>query len=68
VSQAAPSPHPVWGDEVAALARHADIALNVEQFAQLAEALPHLDAMIAALPRDLPFGAEPANATHRDAE
>lgn len=64
VSQAAPPPRPDWGAEVAALARHAGIALDEAQFAQLAEALPHLDGMIAALPRDLPFGAEPANATH----
>jgi aspartyl-tRNA(Asn)/glutamyl-tRNA(Gln) amidotransferase subunit A len=68
VSQAAPPPPADWGAEVAALAAHAGLALNEAQFAQLAEALPHLDAMIAALPRDLPFGAEPANATHLDAE
>ena len=42
--------------------------LDAAQFAQMAEALPHLDAMLAALPRDLPFGAEPANATHLRAE
>ncbi|MFC7476354.1 hypothetical protein ACFQS7_18450 [Dankookia sp. GCM10030260] len=68
VSQAAPPPPAAWGAEVEALARHAGIALGEAQLAQLAEALPHLDAMIAALPRGLPFGAEPANATHLDAE
>ncbi|MDB5371429.1 MAG: Aspartyl-tRNA(Asn)/glutamyl-tRNA(Gln) amidotransferase subunit [Belnapia sp.] len=68
VSQAAPPPAEPWGRDVAALARHAAIAPDAAQFAQLAEALPHLDAMIAALPRDLPFGAEPANATFLDTE
>ena len=68
VSQAAPPPRPDWGEEVAALARHAGIALDAAQFAHLAEALPHLDAMAGALRRDLPFGAEPANATRLDRE
>ncbi|MBL6081841.1 amidase [Belnapia sp. T18] len=63
VSQAAPLPEPDWAATIAALAGHAAIAPDPAQFAQLAEAMPHLDAMIAALPRDLPFGAEPANST-----
>jgi aspartyl-tRNA(Asn)/glutamyl-tRNA(Gln) amidotransferase subunit A len=68
VSQAAPPPKPDWGAEVAALAQHAGISLTEAQFAQLAEALPHLDAMVAGLPRDLSFAAEPANSTHLRAE
>ena len=63
VSQAAPSPEPDWAAVIAALAARAAIAPDAAQAAQLAEAMPHLDAMIAALPRDLPFGAEPANST-----
>jgi aspartyl-tRNA(Asn)/glutamyl-tRNA(Gln) amidotransferase subunit A len=63
VSQAAPAPAPDWGAEVAALAKHAGLHLAEAQFAQLAEALPHLDAMLAALPHGLHFGAEPAHAT-----
>ena len=63
VSQAAPPPPADWGAVVAALAGRAAMSPDDAQLAQLAEALPHLDAMIAALPRDLPFGAEPANST-----
>ncbi|SDE00587.1 amidase [Belnapia rosea] len=63
VSQAAPPPEADWAATIAALAGHAAIAPDAAQFAQLAEAMPHLDAMIAALPRSLPFGAEPANST-----
>ena len=63
VSQAAPSPEPDRAAVIAALAARAAIAPDAAQAAQLAEAMPHLDAMIAALPRDLPFGAEPANST-----
>jgi aspartyl-tRNA(Asn)/glutamyl-tRNA(Gln) amidotransferase subunit A len=63
VSQAAPSPEPDWAAVIAALAAQAAIAPDAAQAAQLAEAMPHLNAMIAALPRDLPFGAEPASST-----
>jgi aspartyl-tRNA(Asn)/glutamyl-tRNA(Gln) amidotransferase subunit A len=61
VDQAAPPPAAAARAACAALAGMAGLALDERQFAQLAEALPHVEAMSATLPRDLPFWAELAN-------
>ena len=61
VDQAAPPPAAEVAARFAALAGLAGIAPDARQFAQLCEALPHVEAMAAALPRDLPFWAELAN-------
>jgi aspartyl-tRNA(Asn)/glutamyl-tRNA(Gln) amidotransferase subunit A len=61
VDQVAPPPGGAARATYATLAGLAAIAPDARQFAQLCEALPHVEAMSAALPRDLPFWAEPAN-------
>jgi aspartyl-tRNA(Asn)/glutamyl-tRNA(Gln) amidotransferase subunit A len=61
VDQAAPPPAAAVAETYGALAQLAGIAPDGRQFAQLCEAMPHVEAMAAVLPRDLPFWAEPAN-------
>jgi len=60
VDQAAPPPAAATAEAYGALAKLAGIAPDARQFAQLCEAMPHVEAMAAILPRDLPFWAEPA--------
>jgi aspartyl-tRNA(Asn)/glutamyl-tRNA(Gln) amidotransferase subunit A len=59
--QAAPPPSAAARAAYGALAERAGLNLDARQFAQLCEALPHVEAMAAALPADLPFWAELAN-------
>ena len=61
VDQATPAPAEGTRDACWTLAGRAELGLGNRQLAQLCEAAPHVEAMAAALPRDLPFGAEPAN-------
>jgi aspartyl-tRNA(Asn)/glutamyl-tRNA(Gln) amidotransferase subunit A len=61
VDQAAPPPGEAARAAYATLAGLAAVAPDPRQFAQLCEAMAHVEAMSAALPRDLPFSAEPAN-------
>ncbi len=61
VDQGAPPASAEAGATYGALAELAALAPDRRQFAQLCEALPHVEAMAAQLPRDLPFWAEPAN-------
>ena len=60
VDQAAPPPSAEAHGTFAALASAAALPLDERRFAQLCEAMPHLDAMAALLPRDLAFSAEPS--------
>lgn len=64
--QAAPPPGEEARAAYAALAALGAIAPDARQFAQLCEAMPHVEAMAAVLPRDLPFWAEPANSVGFD--
>jgi aspartyl-tRNA(Asn)/glutamyl-tRNA(Gln) amidotransferase subunit A len=59
--QSAPPPSDAARAAYGALAGLAGISLEERQFAQLCEALPHVEAMAAVLPGDLPFWAELAN-------
>jgi aspartyl-tRNA(Asn)/glutamyl-tRNA(Gln) amidotransferase subunit A len=59
--QSAPPPSDTARAAYGALAGLAGISLEERQFAQLCEALPHVEAMAAVLPGDLPFWAELAN-------
>ncbi|MBK1660047.1 amidase [Paracraurococcus ruber] len=68
VSQAAPPPADPARATYAMLAGLASVAPNEEQFAQLCEALPHVEALGARLPRTLPFWAEPANSISFEGE
>jgi aspartyl-tRNA(Asn)/glutamyl-tRNA(Gln) amidotransferase subunit A len=61
VDQAAPPPSRTAAVTYGMLAKLAGLDMDSRQFAQLCEALPHVEAMAALLPRDLPFWAEPAN-------
>jgi len=59
--QAAAPPTEAAAATYATLAGIAAIAPDPRQFAQLCEAMPHVEAMGAVLPHDLPFWAELAN-------
>lgn len=56
--QAAPPPGEAARATYGILAARAALPLDIRQFAQIAEASPHVEAMAATLPRDLTFGAE----------
>ena len=60
--QAAPPPSEAARATYATLAGLAAIAPDARQFAQLCEAMPHVEAMAAVLPGELPFWEELANA------
>jgi aspartyl-tRNA(Asn)/glutamyl-tRNA(Gln) amidotransferase subunit A len=64
--QAAPPPSDTARATYAALAGLGAITSDARQFAQLCEAMPHVEAMASALPGDLPFWAEPANSVQFD--
>jgi aspartyl-tRNA(Asn)/glutamyl-tRNA(Gln) amidotransferase subunit A len=66
--QAAPPPGDAARATYEALAARAALPLDTRQFAQIAEASPHVDAMAAHLPRDLTFGAELATTFAFDGE
>jgi aspartyl-tRNA(Asn)/glutamyl-tRNA(Gln) amidotransferase subunit A len=66
--QAAPPPGDAARTTYEALAARAALALDARQFAQIAEASPHVEAMAAHLPHDLTFGAEPATTFAFDGE
>ncbi|GGJ38667.1 amidase [Neoroseomonas lacus] len=66
--QTAPPPSDAARETYAVLAARAALPLDARQFAQACEALPHVEAMGAALPRNLPFGAELATTNLFDAE
>jgi aspartyl-tRNA(Asn)/glutamyl-tRNA(Gln) amidotransferase subunit A len=60
ISQAAPAPSEAARTAYGAMAERAALGLDPGRFAQLCEAMPHLEAMATNLPRTLPFGAEPS--------
>ncbi|MFC7541006.1 hypothetical protein ACFQU2_18210 [Siccirubricoccus deserti] len=68
VDQAAPPPAEATRAIYAALATQAALPLDARQFAQACEAIPHVEAMGAVMPRTLPFGAELATTFAFDGE
>jgi aspartyl-tRNA(Asn)/glutamyl-tRNA(Gln) amidotransferase subunit A len=68
VDQAAPPPTEATRATYATLATQAALPLDARQFAQACEAIPHVEAMGAAIPRTLPFGAELATTFAFDGE
>lgn len=59
--QSAPSPAAAMRATYAMLVATAALILDERQFAQICEAMPHVEALAAALPHDLGFAAELAN-------
>ena len=68
VDQAALPPGDAARVTYTALAGRAGLPLEPRQFAQIAEASPHVEAMSAQLPHDLAFSAEPATIFAFDGE
>lgn len=68
VDHAAPTPAPAVSEAYALLATRTGLPLDARQFAQLCQALPYVEAMGAALPRDLPPTAQLSVNVALDAE
>ncbi|WP_149539632.1 amidase [Siccirubricoccus phaeus] len=66
--QSAPPPDPVMRATYATLAERAALELDDHHFAQLCEAMRHVEALAEVLPADLPFGAELANTVSFEGE